>query len=229
MAEVKIVGKMDNTIDHTFESSNRVYDKSGLWDTIPTCGGGNIQPKIIEDFYANRPARVYEEVSPTIRAERAGLKVIDLYNETVKDDGICGTLTASGGLGWKNCGSFGVIEKSESDKIIVAMRGRNPENPTDRTAGIHTEQRLEPNLRGVSNTLTTVQKDNLVQERGCQYRIRKLTARECWRLMGYCDSDFNKASAVVSQTQLYKQAGNAIIKQVLMGIFSQLIDQKEAV
>lgn len=219
MAEVKIVGKMDNTIDHTFESSNRVYDKLGLWDTIPTCGGGNIQPKIIEDFYANRPARVYKEVAPTIRAEREGLKVIDLYNESVKDDGICGTLTASGGLGWKNCGSFGVVEKWEKDKQIVAMRGRGENN----------EQRLELNDTNCTNTLTTIQKDNLVQERGCQYRIRKLTARECWRLMGYCDSDFDKASAVNSQTQLYKQAGNAIIKQVLMGIFSQLIDPKEAV
>lgn len=219
MAEVKIIGKMDNTTDHTFESANRVYDKLGLCPTIPTCGGGNIQPKIIEDFYANRPVRVYEEVAPTIRAEREGLKVIDLYNESVKDDGICGTLTASGGLGWKNCGSFGVVEKLEKDKQIVAMRGRGENN----------EQRLELNDTNCTNTLTTVQKDNLVLERGCQYRIRKLTARECWRLMGYCDSDFDKASAVNSQTQLYKQAGNAIIKQVLMGIFSQLIDPKEAV
>ena len=49
-------------------------------------------------------------------------------------------------------------------KCIVAMRGRNPENPTSRVAGLPTEQRLEPNLKGVSNTLTSVQKDNLVLE-----------------------------------------------------------------
>lgn len=54
------------------------------------------------------------------------------------------------------------------------------------------------------------------------YRIRKLTPREVWRLMGYTDEDFDKASAVNSNTQLYKQAGNAIVKQVLMAIFSQL-------
>ena len=54
------------------------------------------------------------------------------------------------------------------------------------------------------------------------YRIRKLTPRECWRLMGYTDADFDKTSAVNSNTQLYKQAGNAIVKQVLMAIFSQL-------
>ena len=55
-----------------------------------------------------------------------------------------------------------------------------------------------------------------------QYRIRKLTPKECWRLMGYTDTDFEKAAAVNSNTQLYKQAGNAIVKQVLMAIFSQM-------
>jgi hypothetical protein len=51
--------------------------------------------------------------------------------------------------------------------IVVAMRGRNPLNPSDRTAGAPTEQRLEPNRDGVCNTLTTVQKDNLVLEMRC--------------------------------------------------------------
>ena len=56
-----------------------------------------------------------------------------------------------------------------------------------------------------------------------QYRIRKLTPLECWRLMGYTDTDFHKAhDAGVSNTQLYKTAGNAIVKQVLMAIFSQM-------
>lgn len=55
------------------------------------------------------------------------------------------------------------------------------------------------------------------------YRIRKLTPRECWRLMGYTDSDFESAQeAGVSNSQLYKQAGNAIVKQVLMAIFKQM-------
>jgi DNA (cytosine-5)-methyltransferase 1 len=59
------------------------------------------------------------------------------------------------------------------------------------------------------------------------YRIRKLTPRECWRLMGYTDADFDKASQVNSNTQLYKQAGNAIVKQVLMAIFAQMIPKAE--
>ena len=57
------------------------------------------------------------------------------------------------------------------------------------------------------------------------YRIRKLTPCECWRLMdlaGKNDENFKKAQEVNSNTQLYKQAGNAIVRSVLMGIFSQL-------
>ena len=46
--------------------------------------------------------------------------------------------------------------------VCVASRGRNPANPSDRTTGSPTEQRLEPNSDGCTNTLTTVQKDNLL-------------------------------------------------------------------
>jgi site-specific DNA-cytosine methylase len=55
-----------------------------------------------------------------------------------------------------------------------------------------------------------------------EWRIRKLTPKECYRLMGYHDTDYEKAISVNSGTQLYKQAGNAIVKQVLMAIFLQL-------
>ena len=54
------------------------------------------------------------------------------------------------------------------------------------------------------------------------YRVRKLTPLECWRLMGFSDEDYQKAQQVVPQTQLYRQAGNAIVVPVLEGIFAQL-------
>ena len=54
-------------------------------------------------------------------------------------------------------------------------------------------------------------------------KIRKLTPKECWRLMGFDDEDFEKASQVNSNTQLYKQAGNSIVVNVLMAIFKELI------
>ena len=60
-----------------------------------------------------------------------------------------------------------------------------------------------------------------------EYRIRKLTPRECWRLMDFSDEDFDKASEVNSNTQLYKQAGNSIVCNVLVAIFGQLFEGKE--
>ena len=212
---------------------------------------------------------------------------------------------------------------------IVAMRGRNPENPSDRTPGIPLKRRLEVNEKGLCNALTTVQKDNLVMdadyvsrkygefidEKGyipemfvaynkqevhdvaptltgqCScpsgssavlklekpikvkvatkqgyeeatagdyvnitfpssktkrgrvgkgvaqtltcgdgnavitenVRIRKLTPRECLRLMGWTDKQIDKIeSAKVSSTQQYRQAGNGIVVQVLEAIFKAL-------
>lgn len=54
-------------------------------------------------------------------------------------------------------------------------------------------------------------------------RIRKLTPRECWRLMGFTDEDFDRAKEVNSDTQLYKQAGNSIVVDVLEAIFRELL------
>lgn len=53
--------------------------------------------------------------------------------------------------------------------------------------------------------------------------IRKLTPKECWRLMGFDDSDFEKAKAVNSDTQLYKQAGNSIVVNVIEAIYNNLL------
>ena len=58
-------------------------------------------------------------------------------------------------------------------------------------------------------------------------RIRKLTPKECWRLMGFDDTDFEKAQKVNSNTQLYKQAGNSIVVNVLEKIFKNLFVGEE--
>ena len=133
------------------------------------------------------------------------------------------------------------------EPYCVAMPGRNPENPSDRT----TEQRLEPNSQGITNTITSVQKDNLIIQlnpitNGRQtyqqdriydinginpvlnthnngfintYRIRRLTPLECMRLQGYPD-DYIKPC---SDSQTYKQAGNSITVNVMKAIIKNLI------
>ena len=54
------------------------------------------------------------------------------------------------------------------------------------------------------------------------YRIRKLTPRECWRLQGYPDWAFEKAQQVNSNSQLYKQAGNSVTVNVVAEIAKRL-------
>ena len=112
---------------------------------------------------------------------------------------------------------------------IVAMRGRNPDNPSDRALGSLTEQRLEVNMQDTSNCLTSVQKDNLLLEKP-QYRIRKLTPRECGRLMSVSDEDIDKMAAINSNTQLHKQFGNSIVVDVMCAMFKNLnINQRDTV
>lgn len=62
-----------------------------------------------------------------------------------------------------------------------------------------------------------------VYKKNSEFKIRKLTPKECWRLMGFSDQDFNKAKTTgLSNTQLYKQAGNSIVVNVLEKIFRNL-------
>lgn len=73
--------------------------------------------------------------------------------------------------------------------------------------------------KGMAQTLDTSDNKGVVQN----LRIRKLTPKECWRLMGFSDDDFHKAEKVSSNTQLYKQAGNSIVVDVIEGIFKELL------
>lgn len=190
------------------------------------------------------------------------------------------------------------------EPLCVAQRGRNPINPSDRTTGTHTEQRLEPNSQGITNTITSVQKDNLiivkeatkkgfdtaeegdsinmsnpnsftrrgrvgkgvantldtacnqavvVPETILKNRIRRLTPLECFRLQGFPDEFFQKSkyaskaqfeqlliqipqlkgkkcllnneevSEIMSDSQLYKQAGNSITTFVIGAILKNLL------
>lgn len=76
--------------------------------------------------------------------------------------------------------------------------------------------------KGVSHTLTCDDSKSVVVDSW----IRKLTSLECWRLMGVSDEDFYKAQAFNSNTQLYKQAGNAIVVDVLVEIFRELFKEE---
>lgn len=239
MADVNVIG----SLEAKFESTNRIYDVGGCSPTLSTMQGGNQEPKILEEQI---PCKL--DKMPNGHLDSLdNAEICDINTPTAS------TVTSRY---YKGIGSH------KDNMCIVAMRGRNPDNPSDRTAGNPTEQRLEVNMQGTSNCLTSVQKDNLLLENNIQkvgqissngsqcgtvisdngisanlvagthgyanshiatqYRIRKLTPRECGRLMGVSDEDIDKMAAVNSNTQLYKQFGNSIVVDVMCAMFKNL-------
>ena len=225
-----------------------VWDKNNISHTLTTMQGGGRQPHIMTGIVSNCGEKFEKEidVANTLLARdykgfgNQGMNaVVEIPQATKKGYIECevggvadlsypDSKTRRGRV--QECGNIsptitatetGVCKIEYDDKIICASRGRNPENPSDCTPGAPTEQRLEFNHNGCKNTLTSVQKDNYVFETN-NIRIRKLTPRECFRLMGFSDNAFNTAEEVVSNTQLYKQAGNSIVVDVLYYFFIEL-------
>lgn len=149
---------------------------------------------------------------------------IDAYNQSVSE--LCGTIRTT--ISTSNMMFI-------TEPITCAMRGRNVENPSDRRPGIPTQQMIEMG-GNIANCITTVQKDSLVIEPKGRiiaeppiqaYRIRKLTERECFRLMGVSEENIDKIqSSNVSKARQYKLAGNSIVVNVLYHIFRKMFIDK---
>lgn len=111
-------------------------------------------------------------------------------------------------LNIKNATKKGYQEAYEGDSVNLAY----PDSKTRRgRAGEQVSQTLQCN-----DSMGVVNND---------LRIRKLTPCECWLLMGFDKTDFEKASKVNSDTQLYKQAGNSIVVNVLENILKNLLKE----
>lgn len=140
----------------------------------------------------------------------------------------------------------------KTDMLPLALDEQNQRIRTDGTVGTimtdgsspkHNNRVIEPvNLQGGTQKNQAIKKDGvctcLTSSMGMgggytpmhnyttDYRIRKLTPRECWRLMGFDDTDFDKAEKVCSNSQLYKQAGNSIVVNVLERILGNLLPKQ---
>lgn len=178
----------------------RVYDPEGTSCTLSAQGGG-----------MGAKTGLYTVTENEIH----NLGNVTAYeNEnTVWNTGISRTLTATDykhvpKVAIKNATKQGYQMAEVGDGIDLAY----PESETRR--GRVQSQR--------SNTLTT--SDNLgVLVNGEPIRIRKLTPKECWRLQGFSDAQYEKAAAVNSNSQLYKQAGNAVTVNVIEEIGRYII------
>lgn len=233
MEEPQVINTLKGQSDNGWHFEQQVYDAEGIARAVKAGEeSGNI-PKVI---------------------------VYDDYNQNIpKNQSVIGTITTNIGSSTPRNG-IKLIEVFEP--ISVAMRGRNPDNPSERgKSNGNYKQRLEMNESGVANTNTSVQKDSMVAEPMCsvhpnsqkfeydprtsikpirpalratdykaphcaympdeqRYRIRKLTPRECFRLMGVDDKDIDTIqTAGISNSQQYKLAGNSIVVDVLYHIF----------
>lgn len=104
----------------------------------------------------------------------------------------------------KNATSKGYLEAEDGDGIDLSY-------PDSKTRRVRVQKQM-------SHTIQTQDSLGVLLE----YRIRKITPRECWRLMGFKDAQFEKAEELHSNSSLYKQAGNSIVVNVLEGIFNNL-------
>ena len=123
----------------------------------------------------------------------------------------CGSTTSSAAVLITNLGD------EEMNKIRNYSFGNYSPSGHD-ASRIVDENGVAPTVKENHGTVTAVAMEGKMSN----LRIRKLTPKECWRLMGFADEYFYKAEAVNSNTQLYKQAGNSIVVNCIEGILINL-------
>lgn len=235
--ELRLKDILENEVDEKFYlDDDRVSQLTLNWEKV----NKNDDLQVVTNTSATgyNKSNVYHEngISPTVAARdykgpNQVLQVGQYDTETrtnsnryrtYSPDGISASLTTMGGGGRephvmldqdnqqpsvliKNNTKQGYVEATDGDGVDLAF-------PTSNTR----RGRVQ---KDKSQTLDTSDSKGVVEN----LRIRKLTPKECWRLMGISDDDFEKAQEVNSNTQLYKQAGNAIVVDVLEAIFKELL------
>ena len=229
--QIKILGHRKG-----YRRNTQVFDESGLTETLDTgMGGGRghytMEPQIIDDQGRLSKRLVPSDIVPTLRAQTHGNepKVIDIQvvgnvgntgygaEDVLGIDGISKTLLSRDYKGLKKILEGLPIKEATKQGYDIATEGDsvNLQYPDSTT-------RRGRVGKGLANTLQATSDSNkgVVEN----YRIRKLTPKECWRLQGFPDWAFDLASGVCSDSQLYKQAGNSVTVNVIAAIAERLGD-----
>jgi DNA (cytosine-5)-methyltransferase 1 len=234
-----IVGETDFGNNDTL---NRIYDSDSLSPTLGTMQGGHQEPKILDPLICASRGRNPD--NPKSRKSGEPTKQMIEVNMS----GCSNTLTSvqkdnyviePQGVIVKEAAKQGYAIAEEDDSVNLEQpnsqtrRGRVGKGvaqtlTTSCNQGVvitdtynHKTEAKEIIGTITANTGTVGHCGNFAVHE--QYRIRKLTPLECWRLMGFTDHDYYRAATVNSNSQLYKQAGNSIVKHVLMAIFKQMM------
>lgn len=198
---IQQVGKLDIKGQDCIK---RVYSEEGLSPTLTTMQGGNTQPKLLiknatkqgYDIATNGDSINLQYPDSTTRRGRVGHQV----SQTLQGNSGIGVVISN------NARLHSLVDKItfEEGKVLNMDLYNQTTN------------------ENISQCLTEPHHNSQALYDGL--RVRKLTPKECWRLMGFNDEEFEKAEKVNSNTQLYKQAGNSIVVKVLEKILKNLLE-----
>ena len=190
---------------------------------LDTASGGHRQPLIWDGF--NQQIRVDQTCVGTITRnvgadlKRNGQGIIeyvplDEQNGYLRKDGCVGTLTTDGNSPKHN----NRIVEYEPKKVVEFGTYYTWE---DKQGNINTQCNRATNEDNCALTVACAETGKVLEKQ--TYRIRKLTPKECGRLMGVKDEDIDKMSVHLSNSKLYHCFGDAICVPVLSAIFEQML------
>lgn len=231
--------------------AGNVYDKDHLSPTLNTMQGGCKQPMIVEtkcvgglgEKKSNNGTQYYQQERVYQMGEYSLCLPANLpggsYNY-ITDEKVCVAMRGRNPTNQSDCtpgieleqtleantnGTSNCLTSVQKDNLMLEKP--NQLGFMDNGTGQHQSNTVYDE-KALCHNITTVNGGGTQQIKvATQYRIRKLTPKECWRLMDFSDEDFEKAEKVNSNTQLYKQAGNSIVVNVLVAILGQLLQGKE--
>lgn len=171
----------------------RIYSTDGCSPTLNTCGGGSHEPKIVQ----------LGNVNPSGKG---------MNGNVFDENGLAPTLTTNKGEGNK----IAIRQATKKGYIECELGGvadlSYPESKT-RRGRVQENGQICPTITATETGVCRIESP---------IRIRKLTPKECFRLMGFSDENFEATEKMVSNSQLYKQAGNSIVVDVLYYILVEL-------
>ena len=191
-SKIKIIGNTKNPDCTGVGMRSRVYDSEGLMATLTATDYKGPKQVAIPVLTPNR-------VEARQQGRRFKTNGEPMFTLTAQDQH--GVLLQDKKLKIREATTKGYAEAGVGDSVNIA--------------NINSKTKRGRVGNQIANTLLASEQQGVV---GSDYRIRRLTPRECWRLQGFPDSAFDKAQAVTSNSQLYKQAGNSVTVNVIAEI-----------
>ena len=195
-SKIKIIGNTKNPNGSSLGTGSYVYSSDGIVGTL--CAKDYKEPKQVAI-----PVLTPERVNKRQNGRRFKEDGDPMFTLTAQDKH--GVLLQNKKLKIREATTKGYAEDSVGDSVNIA--------------NINSKTKRGRVGNQIANTLLASEQQGVV---GSDYRIRRLTPRECWRLQGFPDSAFDKAQAVTSNSQLYKQAGNSVTVNVIAEIAKRL-------